>query len=65
MAEAIVECPMCGETIKIIGYDAVSRSDAIVKHLNEECKINLLPTLPTVGPPLPKALGIRWPWRGR
>jgi len=65
MPEVTVECPLCGKTIEITAYDSVTKSDAIVEHLKKECIVNRLPTLPTIGPPLPKALGIRWPWRGR
>lgn len=63
MPEVTVECPLCGESIKITDYDRVTKSDALAKHIKEECRVNLLPTLPTVGPPLPKVLGIRWPWK--
>ena len=66
MPEVTVECPLCGKVIEIIAYDAIIRGDALLKHINEECIVNKgLPTFPTVGPPLPKALGIKWPWRGR
>jgi len=29
-----------------------------------EIKDKLAPTLPAEGPPLPKAMGVRWPWKG-
>jgi len=65
MPEVAVECPLCGETIEITAYNAVTKSDAIVEHLKKDCIVNKgLPNFPTVGPPLPKALGIRWPWKG-
>jgi len=64
--EVTTECPLCGKTIKITAYNAVSRGDALLKHINEECIVNrALPNFPTIGPPLPKAVGIRWPWRSR
>jgi len=66
MPEVTVECPLCGKVIEITVYNAIGRGDALLKHLDEECIVNRgLPTSPAVGPPLPKALGIKWPWRGR
>ena len=58
-----VRCPFCGEIVEIPEYDRFTRSDMLLVHLNE-CPVLLgLPTHPSVGPPLPKALGIKWPWR--
>jgi len=66
MPEVKVECPLCGEVIEITAYNATSKSDALLKHLSEDCIVNKgLPPPPKVGPPLPKALGIRWPWSSR
>jgi len=66
MPEVTVECPLCGKVIEITAYNAVTKSDALLKHINEDCIVNrVLPPLPTKGPPLPKALGISWPWRSR
>ena len=65
MEKVTVECSMCGKIIEVTTYNSVSRGDALLKHLNEECIVNrALPNSPKIGPPLPKALGIKWPWRG-
>ena len=66
MPEVTAECPLCGTTIEITAYNATTKSDALLKHIEEGCVVNKgLPPFPTVGPPLPKALGIKWPWRSR
>jgi len=63
MPEVTVECPLCGKTIEITAYNAVSRGDVLLKHLKEDCIVNKgLPNFPTVGPPLPRLFNIRWPW---
>ena len=66
MPEVTVECPLCGKAVEVTTYNSVSRGDALLKHLSEECIVNrALPNFPKTGPPLPKALGVRWPWRSR
>ena len=66
MPKITVGCPLCGKVIEIPAFDSVSRGDALLKHIDEECVVNKsLPNFPTVGPPFPKALGIKWPWRSK
>jgi len=66
MTEAKIECPLCGEIIEITKYNATTKSDALLKHISQDCIVNKgLPFSPKVGPPLPKALGIKWPWGAR
>jgi len=59
----ILECPLCGKVIEIPEYNRVTRTDVLLEHLNNCPVVMSLPTHPRVGPPLPKALGIKWPWR--
>ena len=57
-----VECPICGKTVQIPGYDAITKTDALVGHIATEHTSQLLPTTPLKGPPLPRGLKVRWPW---
>lgn len=59
---ATVECPLCGKTVPIPGYDAITRTDALAGHIATEHVSKIRPATPLEGPPLPRGLGIRWPW---
>lgn len=57
-----VKCPLCGKPIEISEYNMLTRSDALVGHIAAQHVGKIMPPLPSEGPPLPKALNIRWPW---
>jgi len=58
-----VECPLCGKPVDVPEYNAVSRSDALMGHIATYHVSRIMPTPPSKGPPLPKGLDIRWPWK--
>ena len=58
----IVKCPLCGDTVQIPDYDAITRSDALVGHIATYHASGVMPASPHIGPPLPKGLNLRWPW---
>jgi len=57
-----VECPLCGKPVEIPEYNKVTRSDALVAHIASEHISAIRPATPNEGPPLPRALNIKWPW---
>jgi len=58
-----VKCPLCGKEIEVPEYNSITRSDALVGHITSEHIGKIMPAPPRKGPPLPKILGIEWPWR--
>lgn len=58
-----VECPLCGKAVEIPEYNDINRTDALVGHIAAEHIGKIMPPLPSEGPPLPKVLNIRWPWK--
>jgi len=58
-----VECPLCGKSVPIPEYNLITRTDALAGHIVTEHVSKIRPATPGEGPPLPRALGIRWPWR--
>ena len=58
-----VVCPLCGEQVSG-EINVVSRTDLLVGHLVSYHGSKVMPPTPAEGPPLPKVLGIKWPWRG-
>lgn len=58
-----VECPLCGKEVLIPGYDAVTRTDALMGHIVTEHVSKVRPATPVEGPPLPRGLNVRWPWK--
>ena len=58
-----VECPLCGKSVDVPEYNAITRSDALVGHIAAEHVGKIMPPPPSEGPPLPKVLNIRWPWK--
>lgn len=63
MAPVTVECPLCGEVVEVPEYDSITRTDALVGHIVTKHASRALPMPPTQGPPLPKGLNLRWPWK--
>ena len=58
-----VDCPLCNKPVEIIEYNKITRTDALVGHIAAEHVGKIMPPLPSEGPPLPKVLNIRWPWK--
>jgi len=58
-----VECPFCGEVIEVPEYNTITRSDALIGHIATHHVSRIMPSPPKKGPPLPKGLKIKWPWR--
>lgn len=58
-----VNCPLCGVAVEVRQWDAISRTDALVGHIASEHVGKAMPPLPNEGPPLPKVLGVKWPWK--
>ncbi len=58
-----VTCPLCGETLEVTEWDAVTKTDVLVGHIAVEHGSKVRPSTPDEGPPLPRVLHIRWPWR--
>jgi hypothetical protein len=58
-----VSCPICGEVITLTEFDTVSRTDALMGHIVKIHGGQARPATPYEGPPLPRALRIKWPWR--
>ncbi len=57
-----VVCPLCKEEIPGV-VDKITRSDVLMGHLVTVHGSQARPATPLEGPPLPRGLGIRWPWR--
>ncbi len=57
-----VNCPLCDQSVEIPGYNSITRTDALVGHIAAAHVGKIMPPSPREGPPLPKALGIKWPW---
>ena len=58
-----VECPLCNVTVEVPEYNAVGRTDALLGHIITVHGSEARPATPMEGPPLPRGLGIKWPWR--
>lgn len=58
-----VECPFCGKKIEVPEYDNITRSDALIGHIATEHISAIRPAAPYEGPPLPRGLDVRWPWK--
>jgi len=58
-----VSCPICGEVITVPEWDTISRTDALVGHIVTVHGGQARPATPLEGPPLPRGLGVKWPWR--
>ena len=58
-----VECPICHQVIEIKDYNGINRSDALVGHIATYHMGPAMPETPEEGPPLPRKLGIKWPWK--
>lgn len=53
-----LRCPLCNALIE--GYvNGNTKSDLLLGHLTDKHG----PASPIDGPPLPRGLNIRWPWR--
>jgi len=58
-----VECPLCHKLVELPEWDNITRSDALAGHLVSVHGSKARPATPLEGPPLPRGLQIRWPWR--
>lgn len=58
-----VPCPICGDIVEIPDYDRVTKTDALVAHIALKHGSGIRPATPDEGPPLPRSLHIKWPWR--
>jgi hypothetical protein len=53
-----LHCPLCNDLIE--GYiNGNTKSDLLLQHLADKHG----PASPKDGPPLPRGLNIKWPWR--
>ena len=57
-----VRCPLCGVLVPGV-VDTLTRTDILMGHIISEHGFKARPASPMEGPPLPRGLGIRWPWR--
>ncbi len=57
-----VICPLCSREIPGV-VDDLTRTDVLMGHIVTEHVIQLRPATPTEGPPLPRGLNVKWPWR--
>lgn len=57
-----VRCPLCGDEVPGV-VDALSRTDILMGHIVSVHGGQIRPASVTEGPPLPRGLGIRWPWK--
>jgi hypothetical protein len=62
-APVTVECPLCQEVLEVTEYDSITRTDVLAGHIVTKHASKALPMPPTEGPPLPRSLKLRWPWR--
>ena len=58
-----VKCPLCDDVLEVPDYDSVTRSDILSGHIATKHISRIRPATPGEGPPLPRGLGIKWPWR--
>lgn len=57
-----VVCPLCGRTIPG-EVDMLTRTDILIGHIISEHGSQARPAMPHEGPPLPRALNVKWPWK--
>jgi len=55
-------CPKCDAELLVGGNPSGTEAKDIPEAVIESLK-NLLPQSPNEGPPLPKGLAIKWPWK--
>ena len=55
-------CPICGEKVPGVVND-LTRTDVLMGHIVSVHGGQIRPASIAEGPPLPRALGIRWPWK--
>ncbi len=57
-----VRCLLCEEVL-VGEIDSLTRTDILMGHVVGAHGGRARPASPIEGPPLPRGLGIRWPWK--